>query len=72
LRLGWFFVTVLLCLVATYSLMFIVHSIIILRDAGYEIEPTYATFVFPLMLYYGAYRLWKKARAADKQTEKKL
>jgi len=56
-----------LTLGATLGLVNMVYAVMIGYPVGYGIGGIVGSFIF----YYAAYKSWTKARAADKQTEKK-
>lgn len=70
-RLVWLSLTVILVFFGTYGFMNAVYWVIIGHDVEYGVGFIAGTFVFPLILYYAAYKSWTKTRAADKQKEKK-
>lgn len=70
-RIVWFILAVVLFFLATFGFMNAVYWVIIGSDVEYGIGFIAGTFFLPLLLYYTTYKSWTKARATDKQTEKK-
>jgi len=60
-RLVWLILTGILCFFATYGLMNAVYWVIIGHDMEHPIAAIIGTSLVPLLLYYLAYRAWKKA-----------
>ena len=70
-KLVWFILAVVLTLGATLGLINGIYGLLIGFYGEYGLEFIDGTFFWIMVAYYVAYKSWKKAGVADKQTEKK-